>query len=123
MEDFLQLAQGMIPHDDMTSGQKLKIELGLEELKWVWIRKVINVSIPFYIIVYDSRYPGILLSMAKLKKIEGLVVGKVKRQYSQELSGFVLSMPKLLDQYDKNIPTNAVIISYDMAGEYYSKIR
>ena len=123
MESFLKLAQGLIPTDDMTSGQKLKLELGLEELKWVWIRKVINISIPFYIIVYDSRFPRVLLPIAKLRKIGGLVVGRVKRQHSQELSGFVLTPPKLLDQYDKIIPSKSVIISYDMAGEYYSKIR
>ncbi len=123
MDEYLKLAKGLISDSEMSSGQKLKIELGLEELKWVWIRKVINISIPFYIIVYDSRYPNVILPMAKLKRIKGLTVGRVKREHSQEVEGFKLSMPKLLDNYDKTISSRSVIVSYDKAGDYLSKIR
>lgn len=111
--------QNLVYGKSIHSGKQLKNLLGLEDYKFVWVRKVLNVSIPIFIIIYNSRFPNLYLPTQKVMKLKAFGIHKTKKIINQELQGFILSLPVLLDNYKKKILSGSIIIYNDIAGEYF----
>jgi len=101
------------------SGKQLKRLLGLDDFNYVWVRKILNVSIPIYIIVYNSRFPDLYLPIKKILTLKAFSMYRTKKIVGQELQKFIISLPTLLENYNKKILSGSIIISYDIAGEYF----
>jgi len=105
-----------------TTGENLKNYLKLNKFKFIWIQKVINSSVPIYIIYVDSRRPSVYLSITKIKKIRSFVIKRVKGSIKN--NAFKLLKPKLsiplpLEDFNSYIPSNSFILLVDFAGEYF----
>jgi hypothetical protein len=119
--DIKTLANNILPLKPIKTGKILKKALGLEDYKNVYVRKALNISIPIYIVIYNSRFPNLFIPISKMKNLKALSVQRTTRIYDQNLSDFIMTPPVKLEQYDRTILSKSVIICYDMAGEYFSK--
>ena len=109
-----------IPTKNVHSGKQLKKILGLEDYDYVWIRKIINLPISVYIVVYNSRFPNLYLPLNKVRNLKAFHIFRTNKIVNQELDDFIMSMPYELERYNKRISSKSIILSYDIAGEYYA---
>lgn len=104
-----------------SSGKLLKQTMGLQDFKYVWIRRAMNSPIPLYIIYYNSRYPNLYLPISQLKKLKAFSVKRIKKLYSQETMDYKMSVPVALEDYKGRIIGGSMLIKYDLAGELFRK--
>ena len=52
-----------------TKGRQLKSDLGLDQFKYAYIQKIIDLAMDVYIITVDSRFPNVYFGLSKLKKV------------------------------------------------------
>ena len=102
------------------SGKYLKISLGLSEFQFVVIRKILNISMPIYLVFYDSRRPNVFLSQYKIKHLRSLILQKTKRSgFEFIMKDFKLSPPLSIEDCRIPMITGMMIIKMDIAGEYF----
>lgn len=104
-----------------TKGQILKTDLGLDRLQYVYIAKVINVSLNVYIIFFDSRFPNTHIPVYKIKNLDTFVMGKLKiSSMGYGIDTFRITPPILLDEFTGKIPLNSLVYRLDICGERFS---
>jgi len=104
----------------MTTGEKLKRDLGLGNFKYVMIQKVINFPIPFFIITVDSRRPSTFLGYQKVKQLKSSYLKKFKfNNKIFDFSNYKLTPPFEIEQFTGVIPSHGMIFVRDIAGEYF----
>lgn len=102
-----------------TAGEELKSQLGLDKFQNIYIQKVINSSLPVYIITVDSRRPTLHLTNSKLKSVQSTYLRRyLDRGGSVTLNDFKLSPSFDLESYTGIIPSRSIIIFRDLGGEY-----
>jgi len=101
-----------------TTGAQLKHDLGLENYPFVLIQKLINSSVHFYIISYDSRRPSLYLSPFRVKATDTTQLRQIK-QHGQTflMKKFKTTPPVLLDRTNI-IMSGAVVVVRDLVGDY-----
>lgn len=101
------------------AGQLLKDNLGLSNIKYVWVQKILNMSYPIYILSYDSRFPGKYLSPVQVKQAEFTKIGKIKRHGISFIQKKVKMTPPIrIEDSLINLQTGYIFILRDFAGEY-----
>ena len=105
----------------LTTGEKLKHDLGLDNFKYVYIQKLIDISIQVYIITLNSRYPTVHLPRQKLSNVFSFSVDKVNSATGDHYSlrSFKLTPAIYIEEYDSKIYTKSVIIRQDIGGDNY----
>lgn len=103
-----------------TTGEKLIEELNLSNFRYPWIMKIIGLSVDIFVIVVDSRYPTLYLSLKKVKNLHSTILRKAKDKGTYiDLKKFKYTPPILLDEFDGNISGTSIIIRVDIAGEMF----
>lgn len=103
-----------------TQGRQLKRDLGLENFKYAYIQKIIDMAQNVYIVSVDSRYPNVFFGFTKLKKIKSVTIQKTKRTpFEYKFKNYKLTPPILLDEFKGDISSNAMIIRQDLTGDYF----
>jgi hypothetical protein len=106
--------------DQLTKGRQLKSDLGLDNFKYAYIQKVIDMAQDIYIITVDSRYPNVFFGQNKLKKINKYTVDKTKKTpFFYDFKNVKLTPGILLDEFNGNISSNALIIRQDLVIDYF----
>jgi hypothetical protein len=104
----------------LTTGQKLLNAFKLNKFKYVWIQRIIDLSVNVWIITVDSRRPNSYLSMSKLRRLDSMIIKRAKKS-----SNLILlrqpkfSVPIPLEYFNGRIQSGAVLIRRDIAGEYF----
>ncbi len=103
------------------TGIKLQKDLGLSKFKYVYIQKIIDLSLDFYIITLDSKFPDHFIGYNKIKSVSSTIINKVNLKGNTYIkSEFKLTPPLLLSEFSGNIRKNAIVIRRDLAGEYFN---
>ncbi len=98
----------------------LKNALGLNKFNFVWIQKVMGISIPIFLVTIDSRYPKIYLSMNSVKKSKTAIINTIKKSvFSLNIKEIKLTPPVLINNTSFNIGSNTLVIVRDVAGDYF----
>jgi len=102
-------------------GRILKKDLGLEKLRSVLIRKVLNIPLPFFIVYFCSRFPNTYLPISKIKELETFTLKKLVRHGSNygEID-FRMSPPMKIENISARLPQTSIIIKIDITGEYFA---
>jgi hypothetical protein len=104
----------------MFKGNELKELLGVEKFHYVWIQKVINLSVPIFIITCSSRFSNFWYSRVRLRNMKSMFVKRLKvKGGGFFLDDFKTTIPILIEEYHNTIPKNSLIVFRDLAGEYY----
>lgn len=106
--------------DDRTPGKRLQDQLGLGKFENVVIQKVINFSIPTFIITVDSRRPSVFISRSKLKKslTSQLKTASFKAMHPQ-ITKFTMTPPVRLDTFGGRMSSRSIIMVRDLVGDYF----
>ena len=115
----------------MTSGNKLKRDLKLDNIKYVYIQKIVNIGIPCYVVTYNSRYPNVWISVSKLINLKSskILQAFITRDDTKSVdtkfvfNNFRLFPPQLLISYERSIPSRSMIIIRDIAGEQFGNFK
>ena len=119
--EIIPLAKELISKNT-PSGTRLKDVLGLTGFKYVWVRKILNMPMPIYVVIYNSRYPDIFIPLSKIKKLKAFSIERLRRKGGEEyMKDFVYTQPVKIEQYNKKISARSIFIKYDFAGEYFHK--
>lgn len=106
----------------MTYGQILKDKLGLSDYRKVYIRKLVSTPIEVYSITYDSHRPSISILNEMFNKFRTLKILKPKQpgmhSSALKLKKYKTYPPQLIEEFDDQLPTSAILIVNDIAGEY-----
>jgi len=104
----------------LTTGERLRRDLGLEKFNHAYIQKVINFPKDIYIITVDSRYPSVFISYSRIRKIKSAFIGELlKRGKDFSIQEFKLTPPVRLQDYIGGITRSSVLFFRDLAGEHY----
>jgi hypothetical protein len=108
-------------HTHITTGQKLIKAFKLQKFKYIWIQRVIDSSLPIWIISVDSRRPTVYFSMSKLRHLDSTIIRRLKKRgpNSVLLKKPNLSIPIPLQHFDNKFSSNVIIIRRDIGGEYF----
>ena len=104
----------------MTTGENLKIELGLSKFPYVMIEKIIDFPYQFFIITLDSRRPSVYLSYSKIKKIQSTSLDKFSvggEHYN--FKKFKKTPPLEIENFNGSISSRGLVFIRDIAGEYF----
>lgn len=102
------------------TGTHIKKDLGLENYPYVYIQKILNGSIPIFIVTFDSRRPNIYLSPIKVRKIDTSQVKKIKKYGKQFIfKDYKMTLPILIEDSNIIVSSGNMFIIRDIAGEYY----
>jgi hypothetical protein len=102
-----------------TAGQILQSDLGLERFQRVFIQKVLGIAVPIYVITYNSKYPNVVLSAARVKKLKFAWVGKAKRKgVHTYVKPIKLTPPLYLDSAMIRMTSGSIVFLRDLAGDY-----
>jgi len=101
-----------------TVGQKLGKHLGIKQDVNAVIQRAINVSVPVYRIIIDSRYPYRTILYSMLKKTDTLKAGRYS-DTTDEWKNLRYAPPKDLWTFDENILDRAIITFNDLSAELY----
>ena len=102
------------------SGIVLKHDLGLDNIKHVYIQKIIGTAINIYVVSYNSRFPSLYIPRSKLKQIKTMTLNKVRSLPNKFLFiNFKLTPPVELDDFIARIPSNSIIITQDICGDRF----
>lgn len=107
-----------------TKGAILKDKLGLGKFKFVLMQRMLGVSQPIFVISFDSRFPNVLLSMSKIKKLKFTWMGKIRASFDYEnvTKNKAKFTPPLRIEVSDVLPKgNAIILLQDLAGEHYRR--
>ena len=103
----------------MTIGEKIQYALGLENYKYVYIRRIAGKEPAVYHIVYDSKLKNSIISNNKVKTLVA------SRFYSfNEITGgldvkkYKFFTVTLLSQFNNKINSRDTFMVTDVAGEY-----
>lgn len=104
----------------LTSGEKLINALKLKNFKYIWLQKIIDISIPIYVITVDSRRSTTFFGISKLKKLDSTVLKRTKQYGFNKIlmKNPKFSVPIPLQYFSQKIGSNAIIIRRDLSGEY-----
>ncbi len=91
----------------MTTGQKLKTELGLDSYRNVWVSFVVGSSPAIYVVMYDSLRPNMPVSKQYLQKYSNVVFYKKGKE-------LMISSPFEIERTNSNYGTGTVV-TYDLA--------
>ena len=100
----------------MTTGTKLKKDLGLEELKYVSFVRIINSPHRIIVIFYDSRRPTAPLTTSQ--------VLRYSNQFSTRTDPFDKSgplTPLLPIEYFNGVLHTAIVLTFDISGRFGKK--
>ncbi|MFC1670030.1 hypothetical protein ACFL20_06515 [Spirochaetota bacterium] len=105
----------------VTTGQKLKRDLGLEHFNFCLIRKVMDIALTFYVVYVDSRYPSHYLSYNRIKDLDSVLLNKIKDFPSSVVfRNFKLTPPIDIEEFNGMLKSDSVVIRIDLAGDYYN---
>lgn len=105
----------------LTTGEILKKELGLENFKTIWIRKIIDLPMHVYIVYFNSRYPTSYLSMSKIKNLDTVTIQKIKQSgLSYKQIEYKYTPPMEIESFNGKIPSNSMLIRIDVTGEWFA---
>jgi len=104
----------------MTVGEKIQYALGLENYKYVYIRKIAGKEPSVYHIIYDSRLEKTKISNTKAKYLVS------SRFYSLddptastlEVKKYKFFPSTLLSKFNEKLNKRATFVVTDIAGEY-----
>ena len=104
----------------MTVGEKIKYALGLENYKYVYIRRVAGKEPAVYHVVYDSKLSNSIISNSKVKSLlatrfisfDDVSVGSL---HMRKYRFFPIT---LLSEFKEKINKRDTFIVTDIAGEY-----
>lgn len=103
-----------------STGLQLKKDLGLNKFKHVYIQRIIGISIPIYIISFNSRYPELYISISKLKNVKTTTISRLKKASNGfDFPLFKMTPPEELNNFNDNVSGNAIIITQDLCGEKF----
>lgn len=105
----------------MTTGDKLILELGLENFKNVYIEKSIGFSPSIFIVTVDSRHDGRPITTSMVRKVDTSVIYKVLSGFKTEIEQLKFTPLIPLSDYDGTLHTRSVILFRDLSGEYMQK--
>lgn len=111
----------------MNTGEALKKELGLSKFTFVTIQKVMGLSLPVFIVTFDSKHPTIYIPYSRLLKLKfatlkQIISSKPKTVMSDtqfKSKKVKMTPPFEIENYSKIIPTRSLIFTRDLAGEWY----
>jgi len=107
--------------EKMTTGEILKIELGLQNFDSIWIRKIIDLAINVYIVYFNSRYPSSYLSMSKIKNLDTFTIKRLKKAgMGFDHKEYKYTPPIPLSDFNGTINSNSMIIRVDITGEWFA---
>ncbi len=101
------------------SGILLKAQLDLLDLNYVYIRKMLHSSIAYYEVIFDTY----LKRSISYSMIKDLIFYKSFVFHNSELDKKTFTPPIAIDNFNGNIPSNAIIVKLDLAGKYYSRLK
>lgn len=106
----------------VTRGEILKRDLGLSELDYVYIQKILGISPAIYIITYDTRYPNRYIPKTRLMSLTSSKFTRLQTVKKEEFrfSELKLSPPFDLDTVSPRINSSSVFMLRDISGEYFS---
>jgi hypothetical protein len=101
------------------SGLLLKHQLGLDEYQHVYIRKMIRTNVDYFEIYIDTlRMKSIPQSL-----VRNVLGFKSNIQSKGKLETRTFTPIILIETFNGHIPANSIIIVYDLAGHYYTKLK
>lgn len=104
-----------------TTGEILKLELGLKDFKSVWIRKIIDLALNVYIVYFNSHYPSSYLSMQKIKNLDTFTIERLKKSgISFNRKSYRYTPPIPLEDFNGTINSNSMLIRIDITGEFFA---
>lgn len=98
------------------NGVELKSHFKLDDFPKVYIQRVINSTIPIYIISFNSRYPNQHIPRKLLQLNKSSMLYRLKNDQAKFVR---LSPPFIIENFMYNIDTNAFIFIRDLGGERY----
>ena len=105
----------------MTSGQKLKQDLGLSPFKYIYIRRMLGRSPRIYHVYLDTYLSGYKITPTEVKTYESCqILGVASNKNLQRIK---FTLPQLLEDFDEPIGSRDVFFVFDAAGEYKYKPR
>jgi hypothetical protein len=112
----------------MTNGEALKKALNLEKLTYVVIQKVIGMSLPIFIVTFDSRHPQTYIPYNRLLKLKFSTLKQViSSKPKSVLSDINIKVKKVkilppydIESYDRIVSTRSLIFTRDLGGYWYS---
>jgi len=115
----IDLAKQRVLGTTVHHGRQLRSDLGLNKIKYVWIRKIINISLTTYIITYDSRYPSTYLPRFKIKNPLSSSFRQLKKVGGKNVFKDFKFTPAIdLNEFDVRIDSAHIIVQ-DLAGEKF----
>jgi hypothetical protein len=102
------------------TGRELQQQLGLSNIKHVFIQRVLQTGTPTFVFTFDSHFPKGHLSAVRVMKSKTQQINKIKK-----ISGIIaqnparMTMPQRLDALDDfRVSGNELFIMRDLAGDY-----
>lgn len=106
---------------NLSYGEQLKRDLGLERFRSVVIRKIINLPLNIFLVYYNSRFPYSFLPIAKIRSLESVTVNRLVNNagvYSEK--PFTYTVPMKIENLGRKLPSNSIIIKIDITGEFFA---
>lgn len=108
----------------MTTGEKLKRDLGLLRFKYVYIQKIINTSIRILKITVFSRYPNVTIPISKVENQVSTQLYRVAQEGGKyKKQKYKYSYPVLIDYFNELIPSNTLIVISDYTSDFFGNNR
>ena len=102
-------------------GQILKKNLGLENLSFVYIVKIINIPINVYIVFFDSRFPTTRIPINKIKNLDSFIIERIKvAGLGYKFNSFRFTPPIDLNDFMAKISSNSIMLRLDICGERFN---
>lgn len=97
----------------MTSGERLKHNLNLSNLRYVKIARAISTPQPLYFVWYDSRRPRFPVTVASIMRKPS--VSQLFRGSDGYIEGIRTTPPILIEDFNATL-SRALVVTIDMAG-------
>lgn len=108
----------------MTTGERLKKDLGLGKFRFVYIQKILNTSVKIYKITVHSRYPQIPIPISKtLSQVSTNLYRVNKEGEKYKKQEFRHAYPVNIEYFNGVIPSGSLIVVSDITGDTYSNTR
>lgn len=103
------------------TGIELKKALGLSKFPYVYIQKIMGISIPTFVVTIDSRRPFVYLSINRVRKTKTTTIQRVNKisQYNLQMKNYYLTPPVLIDSTNPTVNSNTLVIRRDIGAEYW----
>jgi hypothetical protein len=98
--------------------------LGLEDIKHIWVHKILNIANHVLIITFDSSKPKNYLSISKIKSAKSNRVLRLKcvNSVPHDVDKWKQTVPVPLHSWQGLSPTGTVLVVNDLAGQYKTRI-